>query len=71
MNGCEGFYFICNIMPKDGHEQACLWISFVLPFLLKLSLFYWSVLVIIGICLFWILHLLLHLIRLLPEEGYG
>jgi hypothetical protein len=57
-----------HMKNEVNHEQACLWMSFALPCVLKLSLFCWSVLVIIGICLFWILHLLLHLIRMLPEE---
>src|SRR5947209_8330882 len=47
-------------VPKTGREPSCLWWSFSVPFVLKFPLISWLVLAIACVCLFWLLHLLLH-----------
>src|SRR5438876_12392815 len=41
-SGCFLFYgkAIGLSMPKGGREQGCLWVSFLVPFVLKFSLLY-------------------------------
>jgi hypothetical protein len=34
------------LVPRDGREPSCLWLSFLIPFVLKFPLLYWLVLVI-------------------------
>ena len=36
--------------------KQCLWLSSVIPFVLKLPLVYWLVVVVVCVCLFWLLH---------------
>ncbi len=48
------------MVPRGGREQSCSWLSFSVPFTLNFSFLYWLVLVIACVCVFWLLHWLLH-----------